>query len=175
MKKQIYFITIIAVAILACKAPKPSVVNSQKIKQNTSITFNDGIELSLPGDWQVSSENKLTNQKFFRNKDSVLLALSVNPMSKYSFYSIGMQDTVFTSAFYMWESGHYTKSGYDVKIIERQYNGQYIIFSAKKDDINATLLYGGKKNKGYSLIILDPRKLTLNQQKSFLIQMYRDN
>jgi hypothetical protein len=171
---SIVFLGCFFILLQSCKSSMPAVA-TKKENINTVADFGDRGQLILPGDWQLSSENKLTNQKFFRNKDSVLIAVTINPMNKFGFYSIGMVDTVFTRSFYEWESKHYKKQGYEVKILEQQYNGQYIIFSAKNAETNATLLYGGKKDKGYSLIVLDPRKLSINQQKSFLIQLYREN
>ena len=169
-------IALIFTTLVSCTTQKKVQVIQKETLRTTKADFgSDGI-LSIPGEWTLSSENKLTNQKFFRNKDSILLAITRNPMDKYSFYSVGMADTIFTQSFYEWESKHFEKQGLKTTVLERHKKNEYIIWSVSgKDKIDATLLYGGKKNYGYALSILEPRQLTLNEKKAFLIQLFRDN
>jgi hypothetical protein len=171
----ILFFTLIFI-IGACSTKKKVMVAQKETVTTTKADF--GVEgiISIPGDWTLSSENKLTNQKFFRNKDSVLIAITRNPMEKFSFYSPGMADTLFTQSFYEWESKHFERQGFTVSIVEKHRNNEYIIWSVKgKENLDATLLYGGKKNFGYALSLLEPRTFTMNQRKAFLIQLFRDN
>jgi hypothetical protein len=177
MKFTFYIAILTSLSLFTACSTKKNITQVQN--ENTSVTKADfGSEgvINIPDEWVLSSENKLTNQKFFRNKDSILLAITRNPMEKYSFHVVGMEDTIFTQAFYDWESKHYEKQGMEVKMLEKSFQKDYIIWTAKgKDNVNAVLLYGGKKEHGYAMTILDPRNLTLNQQKAFLIQVYRDN
>jgi len=173
---EIFLLFTLMVIFGACSTKKKVLVVQKETVTTTKADF--GIEgvVSIPGDWTLSSENKLTNQKFFRNKDSLLIAITRNPMEKYSFYSVGMADTVFTQSFYEWESKHFERQGLTVSIIEKHRNNEYIIWSVKgTENLDVTLLYGGKKNFGYALSLLEPRTFTLNQRKAFLIQLFRDN
>ena len=154
---------------------KVPMVEKETVKTTKADFGSEGI-VSIPGDWSLSSENKLTNQKFFRNKDSILIAITRNPMEKYSFYSLGMADTIFTQSFYDWEAKHFERQGLTVSVLEKHRNNEYIIWHVKgKENLDATLLYAGKKNYGYALSIVEPRNLTMNQRKAFLIQLFRDN
>ena len=176
MRYPLYIIILGSLLLASCSTKKAvKVIQNENLKVTQADFGSEGI-INIPGEWTLSSENKLTNQKFFRNKDSILIAITRNPMEKYSFHVVGMEDTIFTQAFYDWESRHYEKQGLEVKILEKNTKGEYIIWSVKgKDNLNAVLLYGGKKNHGYALSMLDPKNLTINQQKAFLIQLYRDN
>ncbi len=174
--KILYFLLLVSSIILTSCGTQKKIASAPQELKSTKADFGDQGIINIPGEWVLSSENKLTNQKFFRNKDSILMGITKNPMEKYSFHSVGMGDTVFTQSFYDWESKHYEKQGLEVKMLEKSYQNDFIIWTVKgKDNVNAVLLYGGKKDHGYALTILEPRKLTINQQKAFLIQVYRDN
>ena len=169
------FVAFITFALSCSTSKKIKVVQEEPVKV-TKADFGEEGFIQIPGEWTLSSENKLTNQKFFRNKDSVLIAITRNPMEKYSFYAAGMKDSIFTETFFRWESNHFEKQGLMVSVFEKHKGGEYIIWTVKgKEKVDALLLYGGKKNFGYALSLLEPKNLTINQSKAFLIQLFRDN
>ena len=97
-------------------------------------------------------------------------------MEKYPFHKIGMTDTTFVDAFFEWESNYYKTRKYETSKVEVGPQSDYIIWSVKgEDDVNALLLYAAKNPDAMNFSVLEPKNLTLTQQKGFLIQMYKDN
>lgn len=176
-KAAMLFSIAFALTFTSCKTSSSITKRKSEVGNITTVAyFNDSKDsLIIPGDWSLSSENKLTNQKFFRNADSLLLAITKNPVQKYGFFVAGMNDATFTEAFYRWEASHYQKIGYDVRTLQESAKQDYVLWSAKGKDIDAILLYGAKKGFGYNISMLERQKLTEVQVTSFLIQTFKQN
>lgn len=173
---HLIFILVGVILIQSCRTSKNS---SQLVMGNTPNTsfvkVGENDTMKIPGQWNLSSKNILTNQYFFKNQDSIVISLSKNPVSKFPFHRIAMEDSLFVNEYYRWESDHYKEQGYIVKKIDDSKLKDYVVWTIEDKSLKVSLLYGVKKDKAYGLSMIDPRQLSLKQQTAFLIQVFKDN
>lgn len=172
---SLFFIITLITLVSCSTSKKTSSLNNVSVR-NTEAKLDNGSVVLIPGEWTFKSQNKITHQSYYTNKDSVMISVSRNPMEKYPFHKVGMTDTTFVDAFFEWESNYYKTRKYETAKVEIGSQSEYIIWSVKgEDDVNALLLYTAKNPDALNFSVLEPKNLTLTQQKGFLIQMYKDN
>lgn len=170
------FFLFVLITFVACSTTKKTGAFTSATITNTEAKLDNGSVILIPGEWTLKSQNKITHQSYYTNKDSIVISISRNPMAKYPFHKVGMTDTTFLDAFYEWESNYYKSRKYEVNKMEIGPQSDYIIWSVKgEDEVNALLLYAAKDPDALNLSVLEPKNLTLTQQKGFLIQLYKDN
>lgn len=85
--------------------------------------------VKIPGEWFKSGYNKSSRQQFFRNKDSVTIAVAFGPVNSYEFNPKGaFKGNDFIDAFYKWEKEYFSKAGLTVEIKERNRDIPFLIW-----------------------------------------------
>ena len=81
-------------------------------KQKTDRLFCYSLWFSnFPGHWEKTSYNSISRQQFFRNQDSVIIAISFGRFDKYEFNMNGAEAGYnFIKAFYEWDSKYFVES-----------------------------------------------------------------
>jgi len=172
-----FLIGFVSIVIMqSCSTAKKSgEVNNQNNVKETFAAIGDNDTMKLPGMWVLSSTNKLTNQYFYRNADSIVISLTKNPLKKFPFYKVAMEDSLFVEDYYIWESDHYKEMGYAVNKIDASKNRDYIVWTVDDKQNKVSLLYGVKNGKAYGLSMIEPKNLKIKSQIAFLIQVFKDN
>jgi len=60
--------------------------------------------LDIPGKWYNTRYSKISGQYFFKNQDSVSLAIAFNPANKYEFYKSNLSENELLKEYYEWDS-----------------------------------------------------------------------
>ena len=106
--------------------------------------------VSLPGKWEKGKYDQSSRQQFFRNEESVVVAIAFGPFNKYEFNMEGsLKGHDFVEAFYKWESEFYKSAGFECTILENDSANPYLLFKVVGHDANTVFLYG-EKNGGVS-------------------------
>ena len=106
--------------------------------------------VSLPGKWDKLKYDQSSRQQFFRNEESVTVAIAFGPSNKYEFNMDGsLKGHDFVKAFYKWESDYFKSAGYECTILENDSANPYLLFKVVGDDVNSVLLFG-ETNAGVS-------------------------
>jgi len=130
--------------------------------------------VEIPGNWNKTSYNNVSKQQFFRNIDSVSLAVAFWPEDQYGFYKRGETDMTFLNDFYEWDSKYIAEQiNGQRKIIEQDSTQQsYILWNVYNDsDVNGYFLYGLKRGRVYNLYITT-KKWKEQQKINFLKQLF---
>ena len=102
-------------------------------------------QVSLPGKWEKCGYNKEAHQQFFMNQDSVIIAASFSPTSRYEFNKNGtLKGLDFLLSFYEWESEYFKSEGYESEMIETNNEYQYILYRIYGNTANTYFLVGLK-------------------------------
>ena len=105
-------------------------------------------EVSLPGKWEKCGYNKESSQQFFKNKDSVIVAVSFTRYDKYEFNKDGvLKGNDFVKAFYEWDSKYFESNGFSRQILETDLTKQSIIYRIYGEKVNTYFLI--KEKNGY--------------------------
>ncbi|HOY12241.1 MAG TPA: hypothetical protein PLY70_03835 [Saprospiraceae bacterium] len=170
-------ICLVSIAMMqSCTTTKKSgMAPTQSKVKETFALIGENDTMKLPGLWVYSSANKLTNQYFYRNADSIVISLTKNPVKKFPFYKVAMDDSLFVEDYYKWESDHYKEMGYAVNKIDASKNRDYIVWTVDDKQNKVSLLYGVKNDKAYGLSMIEPKNLKIKSQIAFLIQVFKDN
>ena len=123
-------------------------------------------EVSLPGKWEKWQYVSNARQQFFKNEDSVIIAIAFGPANKYEFNRNGLlKEYDFVKAYYDWESDYFVKLGYEAKIIETDQSN----WGQKYDTY---FLFGERNGRvsNYSVHIAD--KWTEEEKLKFLKSIY---
>ena len=130
-------------------------------------------EVSLPGKWEKGKYVSSARQQFFKNEDSVTIAISFGPANKYEFNRNGsLKGYDFVKAYYDWESDYFVKSGFETKIIETDQPNSYIIWRLWGQKYDTYFLFGERDGRvcNYSVNITD--KWTEDEKIKFLKGIY---
>jgi len=110
--------------------------------------------VSMPGKWNKDGGNLISGQQFFKNKDSIGVAIAFNPSSNYEFNKNGaLTGFKFAKAFYEWDSKYFVDHGLNRILIEQDSINNFIVYriygntSQRKFD---TYFLIGEKNKNAS-------------------------
>ena len=112
-------------------------------------------------------------QQFFKNEDSVIIAIAFGPANKYEFNRNGLlKEYDFVKAYYDWESDYFVKLGYEAKIIETDQSNNYIIWRLWGQKYDTYFLFGERNGRvsNYSVHIAD--KWTEEEKLKFLKSIY---
>ena len=136
-----YFILIVIVFLTSCATQRESVIVGCDYNKKTNTTdyfvFPYG-SVSLPGKWEKTGYNSNSHQQFFKNPDSVVIAVAFGTYDKYEFNKDKSKKGLdFLLAYYAWDSEYFVETfGLKRALIE-------------KDSVNNFLIYkvfGGNKN-----------------------------
>ena len=143
--------------------------------QTTLTIFPDG-NILLPGKWTKTSFNHSSKQHFFKNNDSITVAVAKNKKENYPFYKPAQSDKDFLAEFTKWESEYFKSQGAAIHLLDDQAEKGYVLWKAtiEKENINTIYLFGLKTGYAYNLLA-DSKTWADEKTKAFLIKLFNDN
>lgn len=179
-KYKTFFTSVIIVfmALLSSCAPSKytSTIVGSEYKADKDVTDYFVLPLgqvSLPGKWEKGDYVSSSNQQFFHNQDSVIVAIGFTNSNKYEFNAKGLLNGYeFVKAFYDWELDYFSSLGLEAKIIESDQSQSYIIWRLFGQQYDTYFLVGERNGhvSNYSISITD--KWTVDQKIQFLKSIY---
>ena len=177
--KNLFGLLLISVLVSSCmslgNAAQSTIVGGE-YKADKNITEYFVLpygEVSLPGKWEKWQYDANARQQFFKNEDSVIIAIAFGPANKYEFNRNGLlKEYDFVKAYYDWESDYFVKLGYEAKIIETDQSNNYIIWRLWGQKYDTYFLFGERNGRvsNYSVHIAD--KWTEEEKLKFLKSIY---
>lgn len=134
--------------------------------------------VSIPGKWEKTNYNNISGQQFFRNNDSIRIAIAFNRFDKYEFNSDGsIKGYEFVKAFYEWDSKYFVDSyGLQRRVIENDSINCFIIYQIhgliNEAKFNTYYLIGDKNGNVNNLSISITEKWTEGEKIEFLKKLY---
>ena len=129
--------------------------------------------VSLPGKWDKGKYDQSNRQQFFRNEESVIVAIAFAPSNKYEFNKDGsLKGHDFVEAFYKWESDYYKPAGFECTILENDSATPYLLFKIVGDDVNSVFLFGEKDGGVSNFSVQTTDKWTEAQKIQFLKTLF---
>lgn len=160
-----------AFTLVSC-SPKLTPVKTEQAKIISNVTIGEGLDVAVPGQWASSSVNKLTNQYFIKSQDSSLVSISVNPITKYPFYSEGMADSTFVNELFLWESGHFAEQGFLINIVNKDLKRGFILWDITKNEKTVKMLYGKKRMEAIAVNFLESKTYSPSAQNELLMEVF---
>lgn len=163
IKNQFFNHVFLALGLLllaACKSSYDSLLIADEYsekKDMTTLTMLPYGSIEIPGKWDKVYYNESSRQHYFKNSDSVGIAITKNPMKNYPFFEEGMKAKDFSKAWYTWEEEHYSSKGIQIEQLKSNEEAGYVIWKATAERTNNIFLYGVKKNMAYNLGSVDDR------------------
>lgn len=178
--KKTYLLFLIA-TIVSCSTQKTSTVNSAKYNEQKNRTDYFVLPFgstSIPGKWTKTKYNEVSHQQFFKNNDSVSIAIAFNPIKNYEFNTKNPKKGFeFVNAFYEWDSEYFvTKHKLQQEKIESNEVQKFIIwrlFGKLNNVTHDTYFLFGEKNgyaNNFSISITD--KWSKEEKIKILKEMY---
>lgn len=176
-----YLISFAFIICTGCAAQKASTIiggDYNESKNQTDYFVLPFGSVSLPGKWVKTKYNNISKQQFFKNADSITIAIAFNPIDGYEFNTDNSKKGVeFVNAFYKWDAQYFADT-YKLKQekIESDENKNYIIwhlFGESNTIIYDTYFLFGEKN-GYAsnLSIMKTDKWSSDEKIKILKEMY---
>ena len=134
--------------------------------------------VSIPGEWEKTTYNQIAKQQFFRNPDSITIAIAFGPCDKYEFNATNpMKGFEFVKAFYEWDSDFFVKNyRLNQELVESNESENFIIWRAFGENNNTYwdtyFLFGEKNGFANNLSIMTTDKWTKEDKVTFLKKMY---
>ena len=130
-------------------------------------------EVSLPGKWEKCGYNKEACQQFFRNRDSVIVAISFAQYNRYEFNKDGaFKGNDFVKAFYEWDSKYFVSNGFNRIILETDMTKQSIIYRIFGDKVNTYFLVREKDGHVSNISIHYTDKWSESEKIQFLKSLF---
>ena len=174
MKIRLFAILILGLAV-SCSTTKTSMLvadNYDQEKNVTTLTLLPYGNIEILGQWTKFKYDEVSRQHFFRDKDSTTIAVTKNPNGKYPFYTKTDTDQEFVRKFFEWEKNHYEKQGFEIN--EKSIGDNFIIWSAKGNNVNTVFLYGAKDGYAYNFAVFSGN-LTAEKRTEFLKKLFEGN
>ena len=150
---------------------------SEKTNTTDYFVFPYG-SVTIPGKWERTNYLASSKQQFFRNQDSVILAISFGRFNKYEFNRNGEKSGFeFIKSFYEWDSNYFVESqGLKRQSIETDSINNYIIYRiyGQKETANfdTYFLVGEKKGDIANFSISSVKTWEENEKLSFLKTLF---
>lgn len=151
MNRLNYVLFISLIALLgSCATQRVSTIVGGEYKESSNVTEYFVLPLGtaeIPGKWMKTSYSSVSHQQFFKNQDSVEIALAFNRYDGYEFNAKGTKKGFeFVEAYYEWDSKYFMDSyGLQRLMIERDSLQQFVVYRIYGGE-------GGKKTDTYFLI-----------------------
>ena len=176
--KFFYILTFILVLVLlGCATQQVSVIEGFNYDQSKNRTVYFVVpygKVSIPGKWVKTKYNSVSGQQFFRNSDSISVAVAFNRFDKYEFNQAGSKRGYeFVNAFYEWDSQYFVDShGLNRRIIEADSSNNCIIYQiyglTNGIEINSYFLIGEKNGSVSNFSVSTTDKWTEEHKVEFL-------
>ena len=134
--------------------------------------------VSIPGEWSRTIYNQISKQQFFKNSDSIIVAIAFGPCNRYEFNATDSKKGFeFVEAFYEWEAEFYVNNYHlHQEKIESNEKDNYIIwrvFGENNDRYWDTyFLFGERNGFASNFSIMKTNKWTEEEKVTFLKNLY---
>ncbi|MGI6479089.1 MAG: hypothetical protein ACOX0M_06560 [Salinivirgaceae bacterium] len=148
-----FILLAIASFLTNCVSQRTSTItggNYNETKNETDYFVIPYGSVTLPGHWEKTSYNSISRQQFFRNQDSVIIAISFGRFDKYEFNMNGAEAGYnFIKAFYEWDSKYFVEShGLKRQVLESDSINHFMIYrifgQIEKREFDTYFLIGEK-------------------------------
>lgn len=165
---------------------------TQKVSTITGSSYNEQLNetnymvmpyaaINIPGKWTKANYDNVSRQQFFKNSDSVSLAITFAPIKEFEFNLNNQKKGFeFVQAFYKWEA-NYFMSQYPVivSIIDQDSTANYLLWHVKSrdrtSDINNYFLFSEKNGIAHNYCIYSAPTWSEKQITDFLQNTFNYN
>lgn len=181
-KSYFFYLAFILIALfVSCATQHVSTISGydfDKDKNQTNYFIFPFGSVSIPDKWEKSSYNETSKQQFFKNSDSITIAIAFGSCNKFEFNSDNSKSGFeFIEAYYEWDSQYFiTKHGLNSELKEIDSLNNFIIwrlrglFNSKK--VDHYFLFGEKNCFVSNFSVLTTNKWSENQKIDFLKRIY---
>lgn len=176
-----FYLVILVTTITSCVSSRNSTIvstNYDETKNETEYIVLPYGKVSLDGKWEKTHYNSVSKQQFFKNKDSVLLAIAFVKSNNYEFNLKGSHTGFeFVKAFYEWDSKYFVEThGLEREVIEENNTNNYMIYriyeNTDKEGFDTYFLIGERNGNASKFSISITEKLTPLEKVQFLKTIY---
>lgn len=134
--------------------------------------------VTLPGKWEKTSYNTISRQQFFRNQDSVIIAIAFARFNKYEFNADGSKTGFdFVKAYYEWDSKYFVDShGLKRQLLVTDSANNFMIYriygQIEKGNFDTYFLFGEKNGNTSNFSISNTDRWSENEKVIFLKNLF---
>ena len=174
------FLTI-SIVLTGCATQSTSTIVGGEYSETKNITDYFVLpygSVSLPGKWEKTSYNEISKQQFFRNQDSIKIALAFERYNSYQFNTDGTHTGFsFVRAYYEWDSKYFMDSfGLNRQTIESDSAANFMIYriygQAGQGEFDTYFLIGEKNGNISNFSISITHKWNEGEKVKFLKSLY---
>lgn len=176
-----FLLLILTIILTNCATQRTSTLvggNYNETKNETDYFVLPFGSVILPGKWEKNDYNSISRQQFFRNQDSVIIAIAFGRFDKYEFNMDGSQTGYnFVKAYYEWDSKYFVDShGLKRQVIESDSSNHFMVYrifgQIEKGEFDTYFLIGEKNGNISNFSISDTDKWTESEKTNFLKNIY---
>lgn len=179
LKPFLFFIVIILLTSCATQRTSTIVGGEYNMsKDKTEYFVLPYGSVVIPGKWEKSHYNTTSRQQFFKNQDSVCIAISFSRFNKYEFNKDGsLREYNFVKAYYDWDSQYFIDShGFKRLPLVCDSTNKYMIYriygQIEKGNFDTYFLIGEKNGNISNYSISSTDKWTEVEKLNFLINLF---
>lgn len=172
------YLGIVISLLVACNANKSvSIIVSDVYDSKNDITTFSKLPFGsckLPGKWTKSSYNETSKQYFFKNKDTVSVAISINRNRQYPFYKENLKNNEFINLFYEWDSKFLADKNDGVRTIVNvdTLDSSILWRLSYSNEVNYYFIYGTENDKALTINVVT-NKWSDSEKEDFLKKVYK--
>lgn len=178
--KKVTFL-ILTILLTSCATQRTSTIEGVNYNESKNVTDYFVMpygSVSLFGKWEKKNYNEISRQQFFKNQDSVIIAIAFERYDKYEFNTNGSQSGFnFVKAYYEWDSNYFVDShGFKRQIIESDSSNHFMIYriygQKEKVEFNTYFLIGEKNGNVSNFSISKTEKWSEIEKILFLKNIF---
>lgn len=178
--KKVTFL-ILTILLTSCATQRTSTIEGVNYNESKNVTDYFVMpygSVSLFGKWEKKNYNEISRQQFFKNQDSVIIAIAFERYDKYEFNTNGSQSGFnFVKAYYEWDSNYFVDShGLKRQIIESDSTNHFMIYriygQKEKAEFNTYFLIGEKNGNVSNFSISKTEKWSEIEKILFLKNLF---
>ena len=137
--------------------------------------------VTIPEKWEKTNYNSISRQQFFRNQDSIIIAIAFGRFNKYEFNKDGSKTGYnFVKAYYEWDSKYFVEShGLKRQPIESDSTKNFMVYrifgQVENGELDTYFLIGEKGGNISNFSISKTDKWTESEKIVFLKNLYVKN
>ena len=176
-KLKINLSIVIIVLLTSCATQRVSTIvgcDYDKNKNQTDYFVLPYGRVSIPGKWEKINYNSNSRQQFFKNADSIIIAVAFGPYDKYEFNADKSKKGIdFALAYYEWDSKYFVEThGLKRDFIEKDSIRNFVVYrifgEIEKEKIETYFLVGEKNGFVSNYSVMDTDKWTEKYKIDFL-------
>ncbi len=177
----IFFLLVISLFLTNCATQRTSTivgVDYNETKNETDYLVFPYGSVTIPGKWEKTNYNATSKQQFFRNQDSISIAIAFGRFDNYKFNTDGSKKGhEFIKAYYEWDSKYFVDSyGVERQLFEDDSTNNFIIYriygQSEKDNLNTYFLIGEKNGNISNFSIFFTDKWDEKEKIDFLKKLF---